>query len=130
MDEFDHMKVKDERDSSEVKDECDPLEFKEESDLFEVKDECDPLEIREECDPLLVTTDHDPLAVLEDYEVQGFNDENLLEIEDNTSLITGILLSMMQPLQITLSVCLLVCPANVTDCFLCFIDFDIKSTCI
>ena len=87
MDEFDHMKVKDERDSSEVKDECDPLEFKEESDLLKVKDECDPLEIREECDPLLVTTD--PLAVLEDYEVQGFNDENLLEIEDNTSLITG-----------------------------------------
>ena len=89
MGEFYQMEVKDERDSSEVKDECDPLEFKEESDLFEVKDECDPLEIREECDPLLVTTDHDPLAVLEDYEVQGFNDENLLEIEDNTSLITG-----------------------------------------
>ena len=83
------MEVKDEHDSSEVKDECYPLEFKEESDLLKVKDECDPLEIREECDPLLVTTDHDPLAVLEDYEVQGFNDENLLEIEDNTSLITG-----------------------------------------
>ena len=73
----------------EVKDECDPLE---------VKDECDPLEVKDECDPLLVTTEHDPWTVCEDSGVQEFNDENLLEIKDNTPLITGILLSMMQPL--------------------------------
>ena len=106
------MEVKDECDPLEVKDECDPLEVKEESNPLEIKDECDPLEVKDECDPLLVTTEHDPLAVCEDSGVQEFNDENLLEIKDNTLLITGILLSMRQPLQITLSVCLLVCPAN------------------
>ena len=79
-------------------DEFDQMEVKDEHDLSEVKDERDPLEIREECDPLLVTTEHDPLAVCEDSGVQEFNDENLLEIKDNTFLITGILLSMMQPL--------------------------------